>query len=307
MMKDISSYIGTHYLWKYEKHPLAIVFIDGGFTSQMIRASFGKVLEDKGFDVRYERSFYERSGYDMCRQDRREYLLDKCFPDVSIPEPENKTLKRYRKYYDYESGRYGKIDDVEAMDIRKPIYFSGYSSDDLIKEEDCVRYFSLDHIGEILGNKAGNYLSIIHENNRSGILNVGIHVRRGDMAQTGYYWKVLTGEYFIEAVRHIKEKYKGQKLCFFFFSNGFDFVKSDILPGIEEESVVLVNDCDAEYEDFYLLSKCDIQVESQGSWGRIAYLFNENPDKLLVTYKTDMIKEHRVLQISLTPEMINNG
>ncbi len=128
-------------IWRFEKNPLIIVFIDGGMCSQIERATLGKQFEEKGFKVKYQLDFYRLKGHDMYHVEKRDYILDKCFPGVKIDVASPKEIKKYKLLYDYESGVHGKIRDIDGMDRRKPLYLSGYSSEFLINSIRCSGFF----------------------------------------------------------------------------------------------------------------------------------------------------------------------
>ena len=287
-------------IWRFETNPYIMVFIDGGMASQIARATLGKQFEEKGFRVKYQIDFFKEKGYDMCHEESRDYILDICFPDSNVEIASYNEIKHYKLFYDYESGKHGTIESIDKWDINRPIYFSGYSSDFLMDINRCPDFFKLDEIKPLLYKNAINYYQIIIDNRDKDIINVGVHVRRGDMTLTGFYWKVLTGKYFVEAIRRLKES-TSSRICLFFFSNGFDFVQEEIIPFIDNTGIILVDKNEHEYEDFFLLCKCDVQIESQGSWGRLAYIYNENPNKRLVTYKG--IIDDKTIVIDLTEDM----
>lgn len=281
------NYLGEKVIGRFEKNPLVIVHIDGGLGSQIVRASLGKRFEDRGCEVRYDLHFYTEDGMDNEQIESREYELDKCFPDVELKIATDRELKHYRMLYDYESDLHGKIETVESWDLKKPIYLSYFKSDHLLDWEMVTDYFNIDEIRSILGPYAQTIYEGMKKNNSNGIVNVGVHVRRGDMALTnkeGRYWKVLKGTYFIEAIKRIEAEYSGRQTCYYFFSNGFDFVNKEIISLLGDINYIPVDGCDKDYEDFYLYCKCDAQVKSQGGWGMMAYYFNNSPDKRLVTY-----------------------
>lgn len=278
------NFLGEKLVWRFEKEPMIIVHVDGGLGSQMVRAALGKLLEERGCNVRYELLYYIEDGMDNDQLEAREYELDKCFPSAKIRPATEKEIRHYKMYYDYESGLHGKIESLESIDKKKPLLLSRFTSDILLDWKITPRYFKLDEIQAILGHSAEDIYNEMLRNKENDIINVGVHVRRGDMVHTGRYWKVLKGKYFVEAIKRLEAELPDRNLCYYFFSNGFDFVRDEIIPCLGEKKCVLVDGTERDYEDFYLYCKCDIQVKSQGSWGMMAYYYNDSPMKRLVTY-----------------------
>ncbi len=294
--------MGEAFLWRFERKPFVIVLVEGGLASQITRATLGKMFEEKGFNVKYQTEFYKSQGYDLFHVERRDYILDKCFSDVQIDVASPKEIEKYKNFYDYESNKHGRIKSIEEWNVKRPIYLSGYSSDFLMDFNRCPDFFDIEKIKNILGINARKIYTLLEINRQNKVLNVGVHVRRGDMVQLGYYWDVPTGKYFVEAINKVKDENTNRDICFFFFSNGFDFVESEILPQIDNIDVILVDNNEFEYEDFYLLCQCDVQVESQGTWGPLAYICNKNPGKRYVTFREVSDDENAII-IKLSDDM----
>ena len=76
---------------------------------------------------------------------------------------------------------------------------------------------------------------------------------------------------------------------------------------------VLVNNEHEDYEDIYLYSLCNVQIASQGSWGNMAFAFNTNEDRKLVsptTNKEEALKDSNYLSkidIYLEDDMYLHG
>ena len=272
-----TNWLGYHFTYRIEKKPLIIMHVDGGLSSQIVRVSVGKLFEEAGFDVKYELNCYNQKNK---RRGIFPYRISKCFPDVIISEANSYEVIKYKLFYDAEKTNYKYSIDIKSWDHRRPLYLSGYSTDYLIDQSRISTFFDINGIEVLLNDEARNWLYEIEQCKKNDITPVGVHVRRGDMAKAGGYWKVLSKEYFIEAINLIPIK----KHCkFFFFSNGFDFVTSEIIPYLDVD-YSLIQGTNYDYEDFYLLSKCAVQIGSQGSWGTLAYLFNQDKNKKLITY-----------------------
>ncbi len=296
----IFNYLGSTFLWKFEKKPLIIIHVDGGISSQIMRIGLGKRFENNGYNVKYEMRFYKVWAYDNDRKEQRRYVIDKCFPSIAIESISPSEFLKYRYFYDYETKLHGHIESTSTWPKNRPLFLSGHSSDHLIKEVTPNKYFNIDEIFPLLGASSLNVLSDFTRIRTAGGICIGVHVRRGDMAQKGGYWKVLTGKYFIEAINRVLGMINTDEVKFFFFSNGFDFVENEILPYVTIKYQCIIGN--TEYEDFYLLCKCDIQIASQGSWASLAFGFNNSPQKKLISYTTDKNCKDKT-RIYLTEEM----
>ena len=111
----------------------------------------------------------------------------------------------------------------------------------------------------------------------------------------------FTPQYFIHAINSLPEDHQYR---FWFISEGFDFVKQEILPSIDADCICAEGNAQ-DYEDFWLLCQCDIIIGSQSSWGATAYQMNRNTPKQLITYPHEFIDENDpgTVLIALTKDM----
>ena len=275
-----TNWLGYHFIYKANIMPLVMMHVDGGLSSQIIRISVGKLFEEAGFRVKYELDYYKQNGKNKLAFP---YRISTCFPSVIVPEANRWEVLRYKLFYDAEKSHVKNSVDINSWDHKRALYLSGYSTDYLIDKTRISSFFNIHEIEKQLSCEAWKWANEIEKCRKHNIITVGVHVRRGDMTQAGGYWKVLNSKYFIAAINMIPNR---DQCKFFFFSNGFDFVTNEIIPNLDiDYSLVQGTTCD--YEDFYLLSRCNTQIGSQGSWGTIAYLFNEDNNKRLITYNRE--------------------
>lgn len=117
--------------------------------------------------------------------------------------------------------------------------------------------------------KTSGYLTQISEASRS----VSIHVRRGDYLTLTEY-RNLTVDYYIKAVNLINQKYPECK--FFVFSNDINWCKDNFLF---ISDVVFVDSTVDEYDDMFLMSKCQINIIANSTFSWWAAWLNRTPEK----------------------------
>lgn len=262
----------------FEKNPCVIMYMEGGLSSQILRYCKGMWFQEHGMNVKYDLTWYKKKGMDDLGIEERPWRLSKCFPDLKLEIASDKEVYRYRPLYGSDvHDLVNKYKGKESM-MKPPLYVALYDFDYLISDfQMCTKYFNWEKLREILSVQAEKTAREIEQYKQAGKKVIGVHVRRGDMTIVGGYWKVLTAKYFEEAIKKVATK----ESVLYFFSNGFDFVKEEILPIVNYESN-LVDNHNEDYEDMYLYSLCDVQVASQGSWGAMAFAFNKNPERKIV-------------------------
>lgn len=291
-----------------EKEPYVIMYIDGGFSSQMLRYSKGMWFKEHGMKVKFDLQWYEKNGMDDLGIEKREWRLSECFPDLKLEVASDREIRKYRKFYGTD------VHDMVARyknkenEMQAPLYVSLYDFDYLTSFKSCTKYFEWEKMYDVLSESAKKTASDIkrHQNNEKKV--IGVHVRRGDMVVTKSYWKVLTPKYFEVAIGQVAT----DDCIIYLFSNGFDFVRESIVPLIKHECV-LVNNNTKDYEDIYLYSMCNVQIASQGSWGELAYCFNVNENRTLVIpdasaeHDYDNFEDGIVKHIRLEEDMYIHG
>lgn len=253
------------------KNKVYIIMLDGGICSQMNQYIMGQYLAAKGYEVKYDISWYKKGGMDKINKFVRNFDLLKLYPELNIKFANKLELIIYRKFYYYELDWRNKKNDLDLIEAERA-YLGGYYSCDESKRLELfkshfVEYKHTDFLDPI--NK--RILSEIKECNRS----LGVHVRRGDYGDRN----PILDEYFINAIRENFMNY-----TIFFFSDEPDWVERQLIPqldNIEDYKIVDVNGSDKGYIDLYLLSYCKNIISSQGSLGVTAARMNQ-VDKLVV-------------------------
>jgi hypothetical protein len=238
----------------------------------------GQLMKEKGYRVKYDISWFDDYGMDngaVGRNKRfiRNFDLLRAFPGLDIKFAAKFEIKYWKKFFNYVNK---SSDALNFLTQTPPIYLGGYQ----YKEHTSLykKYFSFDE--QILDKKNKDFLSKIRKEKNS----VCVHVRRGDMAITAFYWITPPNEYFVQAINLMKNKFPDAH--FFFFSDELDFVQDNIIPLLEigtNYTFVTGNGSDRGYVDLFLCSECKHQIASQGSLGKFGYYLNKYNDKILVT------------------------
>lgn len=287
----------------FEKNPFFLCRLDGGVASQIYRVGMGLLFQNKGYNVKFDRV---DSKIDMLGVERRDYEIEEMFPELPLSFATRAEARRYNRLYRCSLHGWDRKYRDNIFQLKVP-FAHIYELDQFISIEDIVKYIPWEDIKDKLGTIGLKYLHQMEENHSRGMKNVGVHVRRGDMAVSapGGYWKILTKDYFAEAMRHLPP-------------NSHLFIITHDLPWAKENvatqtdlPITFVKGQEKDYQDLYLLSKCDIQVASQGSWGGFAFAFNTNPAKRLICYEGyfDISKapsSGQVIYIPLTDSMYSN-
>lgn len=265
-------------LKQIEKDPMIIMYMEGGFSSQLLRYAKGQWFAERGMKVKYDLQWFDYNGMDGSGLEAREWRIPFCFPDTKMEIASDQEIRKYRMFYGSDVHDIAEKFKGREDEMRAPLYMAKFDMDYIVSFKDCTKYFNWQGLRNTLCDSALEIAKDIKAYQNAGKKVIGVHVRRGDMTVTGRYWRVLTPKYFEVAI----EKAATENCIFYFFSNGFDFVKEEILPNIKQE-YVLVDGQYKEYEDIYLYSLCDIQIASQGSWGKLAYQFNKNPERIMIS------------------------
>ncbi len=267
----------------FEKDPCVIMWIDGGFCSQIFRYLKGQWFAVRGFKVKYDISWYDNNPIDGLGKEARDFLIFKCFPGLNFETASTIQRKRYRLLYGTHLNNIEQKFKGRYEELQPPLYSYLYTLDDLIRTEnefeELARCLNWSGLHDILGTEASNIEASIRQDKKHGRKVIGLHVRRGDMSVKtfAYGHKVLTSRYY----EYVLNKTVDENSVVYVFSNGYDFVMSDVVPYIRC-SYVLADRTSSVYEDMFLCSICDIQIAGQGSLGNQAYSFNENRDRKLI-------------------------
>lgn len=260
------------------RHGKCIVLMcDGGLSSQVYQYVWGQMLIDLGYRVKYDLCYFKYNGTDLLGNDNRHFLLHKfcALPRFDIA-PEY-LVRHYKKYYINQLNQPPYADWMYLeRKWNEPVYLGNYykcAPNDFIRN--IRKYISVKKSTEILDKKNyAIYKKIISSD------SVGVHVRRGDMLKGTDRWMPPQIEYFINAVNY--EKFRGKN--FFFFSDDPKWVIDELVPLLPRNNkyIPVVNNENVAYIDLFLLSSCNYQIASQGSFGTLAFILNDFKEKMLV-------------------------
>lgn len=271
-------------LAKFHKrnHNDLIVLVDGGFCSTISQYAIGRFFEKKfGVNVKYDLTWFDFNGMDCDGKCKRNFDLLKVFPNLKFDIADPKDVALYKKYFNFYNERAFIYND-NFFGKTTPLYLGGYYVHwkyfDFVKEE-LLKEIDFSYLESTLSEENKNFLEEINLKENS----VAVHVRRGDFVNLGHCF--LTPEYFISAMEHIAKTIAPKKPHFYFFSNGMDWVKENIVNKLSDDisySFVEGNDNDAGYNDLYFISKCKHQITSNSSFSFLGSFLNQNKQKIVI-------------------------
>ena len=243
------------------KHPIVVVYIDGGICSQMLQYLHGQYYVEYGIDVYYDDTWFKTNGKDQFGNMSRDFELTDICPNLKY----KRITKLKRKWYLIFFKAMKTNDDrlPNPNKIQHSIYLNGYWD---LPADICndlfVKCFNLQDSKEtkLLKNLENQTI-------------VGLHVRRGDLAQgDNPYYGGVTDNYFVRAIELCNNKFNPQK--YLFFSDEPDWVEQNICLRINSQYEIVRGN--KAWEDLWLLAQCPVIVASQGSFGKVAAKLNPN-------------------------------
>lgn len=111
----------------------------------------------------------------------------------------------------------------------------------------------------------------------NGELSCSIHVRRGDYLKYPKHHPVQDIEYYKNAISLFKEN-----IIFLVFSDDIEWCKQNF-KGLSDNLIFVENNED--YEDLYLMSKCNHNIIANSSFSWWGAWLNNNPDKKVIAPK----------------------
>lgn len=263
--------------------PTIIISIDGGICSQMHQYLLGVIFTKKNIDVEYDLNFFKVHGMDVNHKQVRNFDLLKAFPDLKFKS----ATKLKTKIFEYAYKNVGKYPDdlsLEWVNITPPKILKGYYADPTYIYTHYFKETFQINPEKILDDKNKKIFNTISNISDS----VAIHVRRGDLSnyQPGYGYPV-TIEYFDRAISFLYKELSNP--YFFFFSDDAEYVKTELIPNINNKIsyTIIQNGADKGYMDLVLISNCKHQITSKGTLGKFAALLNENTQKIVITSRDD--------------------
>lgn len=260
--------------------PKVILNLDGGVSSQMHQYLLGQLYAEKGYQVRYDLTFFDEWGGDLNNQFVRNFDLLKAFPYLKFKKASYTAVQLYkRKFYVTGNNTGVRIEDFSFLDAKPPVYLGGYYH--LPADVWLPAFQRLYRMEEGVLDNANARLC---EEITSRPYSIGIHVRRGDLKIEMFdYGKPASLAYFEKAVSFFKEK--NPEAYFYFFSDEPDWVTDELIPFLhlmENFTIVDINGSDKGYMDLFLMAHCQHQITSKGTLGKYAALLTDNAEKQVI-------------------------
>lgn len=260
------------------KNPCIIIMNDGGFGSQINKYLVGKYLEKcYQVPVKHDLSWFEEYGKSVDGKQNRNFDLKKVYPELKLLIASKQEVYEYKKYFSVKQESIFDFPHGFAAE-QPPLYVDGYVVHHKYYEAVKEELNELLNFGIALNENTKQYLDKIANKDE---ISVAVHIRRGDYVGTVH--DVLDEKYYIAAINKMRECL-GVNITFYFFSNGFDWVETEIIPYINNIRYELVkgNDNDSGYFDFLLMGKCDHQIVSNSSLSWIAAYANSYENKKVI-------------------------
>lgn len=274
------------YMLYIRKTTLIISGNDGGICSQIFFYGRVRQLENRGYRVKWDTTWFRNMENLLTGSLARNFELNKAFPPV---KNEIATEEEVRKCKEYTLTNFHPSGLKNMLKIRKPCtYITGYDGRGVRKKD--WKYLR-DNFKPELDDANRKWFKMISEDKNS----CGVHVRRGDLstreqAMKAGYPEAATVEYYVNAINFLLEKNKN--MTFYFFSEEKDWIRDNIIPKLDKNinyHLVDANDSSGGYLDLYLLSNCSYLIGSHGSFGYFAYMLSSSV-RLYIPYENNRNK-----------------
>lgn len=276
---------------------MIITRLVSGLGNQLLQYAIGRQLSIiKKVPLKLDVSFFEG-------QNLRSYKLDHFNIDAGIAtladiEPFRKDINTYQKLHQ-QTSFYAKIYRnlepvlypkhtksyfkehiwwiLEPAVFKTPnnVYIDGYWQHYKYFENMQSKVFEELTLKEPLDTKAATWLSAIKNDTSS----VAVHIRRGDYVTdsgANYLMGVLPVDYYLQAIRYIKQKVSNPS--FYFFSDDLEWAKNNIQTDAPAHYV----DGNMDYIDLDLMRHCSHNIIANSTFSWWGAFLNRNPDKIVV-------------------------
>ena len=224
---------------------------------------------EKVFGIREERTFLNSLLYFFYL-----FLSYKKYPIIS--RPVIRLFHRFGLTVRYENDNYNFQPDVLQRSAGIRFFVGGWHSDRYFRDVESritgVFQFDMSKIGEANLNMLGKIRSCN---------SVSVHIRRGDFLDSANFQKfgaVCTLNYFVTAIERISRQTANPH--FFFFTNDHAWVREHFTG--DNFTVVDLNSGKDSWKDMLLMSQCNHNIASNGSFSWWAAYLNSNPAKTVI-------------------------
>lgn len=273
-----------------KKTNLVVIEQKGGVASQLGLYVVGEYLRTFcSYNVAYDLSWFVNGGMAIDGKNTRCWELENLF-EVNLPRADPKITQMLRDWCPFcASSTLDSTAALEELLRAKPPYLmcSEQSSPSLFLTMQPMLQ-ALKFRKAVIDSCADSLKEIQRYEN-----SCAVHVRRGDYV--GSIHDVCGPDYFLGAIREVSKRIKNTKtspLKLFIFSNGFDWVRENLLPRIPadiEYELMEKNDNDHMHGDFYLMSMCRHQIVSNSGFSWLSSLLQkeetlstENPQRIII-------------------------
>ena len=270
---------------------MIIIKVQGGLGNQLLQYSIGRVITEKfKKEVAYDLSFYEGN----TKYTKRPYLLDCMHTTVRKATPEEIARTRYPNSLFSKVGE--KIYRGFNRYIQKKYYIGYVESFFLNLQKNDTAYFegfwhSYRYYEELLpllskekSVKDPDKLDVYIES--SGLKNrtsVSVHIRRGDLLNSGSGVQVLSKDYYVQAVAHIESKVSTP--TYYIFSDDIAWVKEE-MGGLFKNAVYPSLAKLTDVEEFMLMKECNHAIIANSTFSWFSTLLTSDHEKIVV-YSND--------------------
>lgn len=271
-------FLGQFLLTRDRLPEMVIIMVDGGFASVLLKYAMGLWFEKKwDIPVKYDVSWFQKCSMDMDGICSRKFQLKEVFPWIKFDEASVEEIKVYRTWFRYKNRSLFKYAEKD-FSIRRPLYLDGYYASwqylSFVRD-DLIRLLKWEDIKLDTPNR------IKRDEIRAKEVSVALHIRRGDFVKLGLCF--ITADYYVSAIDYIRKCSQGRKLSLYIFSNGFDWVRNELIPLLSDEyDLVEINDNDSGYFDLYLMSQCYHQIISNSWLGFFAAYLNQHAARTII-------------------------
>ncbi|MCR5183299.1 MAG: alpha-1,2-fucosyltransferase [Opitutales bacterium] len=283
-----------------KKYRHVVIEQKGGLASQLGLYVVGEYLRRRyGHDVVYDLSWFEADGMDILGSSSRKWELENCF-EIQVPHADPAEAATLKNWLPLKADNQFGSDSVLA-NAQAPFYWVSEmsSAEYKIKMADFLQ--SLKFKTAVVDAVREESEEIARWEN-----SVCLHVRRGDFV--GSVHDICGLGYYRRAIDFLLQKLPSRDgLKFFVFSNGFDWVKENILPLLPSGIPVQLmqkNDNDHMHGDFFLMSRCRHAVGANSGFYIWSTLLNPQagaiviePDKIIRGVKNETVPEHYRIEV----------
>jgi glycosyl transferase family 11 len=268
-----------------------LVKLQGGLGNQMFQYAFGLSLSQKlNSRLYFDLCFYNETDNHLTK---RSYGLN-VFP-ATVKIADDKLRNRFLRptfvrkiinklgagvslIYRENTLKFNK----QIFNIKTPVYLEGFWQSE--------RYFDFN---ETLIRKCFTFNAPLNQESEkltvqlAGQVNtVSVHVRRGDYVTsktTNELHGVCSVNYYLKAITMVAQRIGSAH--FYFFSDDIQWVSENLLPKIDNYTLVQHNTGDESWQDMALMSKCKHHIIANSSFSWWGAWLNPDKEKIVIAPK----------------------